>query len=210
MANIEPFENHPEQYEDWFSRNKHVYKSEIDAIRELMPVFDKGIEIGIGSGRFALPLGIGLGLEPSARMGGMAKKRGLKVVEGVGENIPFDKGSFDLVLMVTTLCFLDDAERCFNEIHRILEYGGIFINGFVDKDSDLGKVYQRNKKKSMFYNTATFYSVDDVKDLLIKTGFEGLEYTQTIFRPIDQITKPEIVKKGYGKGSFVVISARKQ
>lgn len=68
MPNIRPFEKYYQEYERWFEKNKYVYQSEIDAIKDLMPDFRKGIEIGVGSGRFAVPLGIDLGLEPSARM----------------------------------------------------------------------------------------------------------------------------------------------
>lgn len=209
MPNIGPFEKHSEQYEDWFDRNSFVYESEIEAIRELMPDFNKGIEIGIGSGRFAVPLGIKFGLEPSSKMSEIAKKRKIKVVDGVGERMPFSDASFDLVLMVTTLCFLDDAKKTFDEAYRILEKGGVFINGFVDKDSPVGKIYQKNKEKSMFYKTATFYSVDEVKRLLAEAGFKDLEYRQTVFKPLNEIKGREEIKKGFGEGSFVAISAKK-
>ena len=61
----------------------------------------------------------------------------------------------------------------------------------------------------MFYRTATFYSVDEVNRLLLETGFKELEYRQTIFKPLDKISEPEPVRNGYGKGSFVAISAKK-
>ncbi|GAH21196.1 unnamed protein product, partial [marine sediment metagenome] len=37
------------KYEDWFERNKFVYESEIQAIKELLPKVKKSIEIGVGS-----------------------------------------------------------------------------------------------------------------------------------------------------------------
>ena len=49
MANIEPFEKHAGEYEDWFERNKFAYESELRAVRTLLPASDNGIEIGIGS-----------------------------------------------------------------------------------------------------------------------------------------------------------------
>ena len=44
MPRIEPFEKYSEKYEDWFERNEFVYKSEIQAIKELLPKVKKGIE----------------------------------------------------------------------------------------------------------------------------------------------------------------------
>lgn len=49
----------------------------------------------MGSGRFAAPLGIRLGLDPSKKMGKFAKKRGKKVIKGVGESLPFHDSHFD-------------------------------------------------------------------------------------------------------------------
>lgn len=37
-------------------------------MQELLPMHGSGIEIGVGTGRFALPLGIKQGIEPSRSM----------------------------------------------------------------------------------------------------------------------------------------------
>ncbi len=43
--------------------------------------------------------------------GRIARKRGIKVVEGMTEDLPFEDESFNFVLMVTTICFLDIVEK---------------------------------------------------------------------------------------------------
>lgn len=209
MAKIKPFEKYSNKYEDWFTRNRYVYETEINIIKEALPEFSNAIEIGVGSGRFAKPLGITKGLEPSKKMAEIARGRGISVTEGIAEDIPFGDAGFDLALMVTTLCFLDDVEKAFSEVFRILEPGGYFINGFVDKNSRLGEIYQEIKHENVFYEEANFYSVDEVKEYLIKPGFTDFSFSQTIFKDIDDINEIEKVKKGYGPGSFVVISAKK-
>lgn len=209
MPKTEPFEKYTDQYENWFERNRYVYQSEINAIREILPDFENGIEIGIGSGRFAEPLGIKFGIEPSYEMRKIARSRGIKVVDGVAESIPFKDCSFDLALMVTTLCFLDDVRKAFIEIYRISKPGGYFINGFVDKNSKIGRIYQKNKQKSVFYRAAIFFNTEEVVELLKKTGFKDFEFRQTIFNNLDKITQVEKIKEGYGEGSFVVIRAKK-
>ena len=209
MPKTEPFEKYTDQYENWFEKNRYVYQSEINAIRVILPDFNNGIEIGVGSGRFAKPLNIKLGIEPTYEMRKIAQSRGIEVVDSVAENLPFKDCSFDLVLMVTTLCFLDNARKVFNEIYRILKSGGYFINGFVDKNSKVGRIYQKNKKKSVFYREAIFFTTEEVVKLLEKTGFKNFEFKQTVFSTLDKINQVEKIKEGYGEGSFVVIRAQK-
>ena len=104
MPRIEPFEKYSEKYEDWFERNKFAYKSEVQAIKELLPQGKKGIEIGVGSGRFAVPLGIKTGVDPSPRMRKIAQQKGIKVIDAVAEELPFKNSQFELALMVTSIC----------------------------------------------------------------------------------------------------------
>ncbi|RLG18640.1 SAM-dependent methyltransferase [Candidatus Micrarchaeota archaeon] len=209
MARIEPFEKYPSRYEDWFNRNKFVYETELQAIRKLLPKNGKGIEIGVGSGRFAAPLGVKLGVEPSRKMREFAQKRGIEVVDGVAEKLPFEGNIFDFVLMVTTICFVDDIDASFREAYRVLLPGGSLIIGFIDKNSNLGKIYQEHKAKSVFYKIATFYSITEVVSYLKKAGFKDFEFVQTIFHNLTEIKSIEPVKKGYGEGSFVVVKAIK-
>ena len=49
--------------------------------------------MGIKTGRFAVPLGIRWGMDPSIRMVKMAKARGLQVVASRAEALPFKDGS---------------------------------------------------------------------------------------------------------------------
>lgn len=209
MSKTEPFEKYTDQYENWFEKNRYVYKSEINAIREILPDFKDGIEIGVGSGRFAEPLGIKFGIEPSYKMRKIAQSRGIEAVDSAAENLPFKDCSFDLALMVTTLCFLDDERKAFVEIYRILKPGGYFINGFVDKNSKVGSVYQKNKQKSIFYREAIFFTTEEVVKILKEVGFKNFEFRQTVFNTLDRIKQVEKIKEGYGEGSFIVIKARK-
>jgi len=79
-----------------------------------------------------VPLGIKLGIEASSQMRKIANKRGVEVIDGVAEELPFIDEQFDFALMVTTICFLDDIETAFKEAYRILKPDGKFIIGFID------------------------------------------------------------------------------
>ena len=209
MAIIEPFERYYTEYENWFDRNKFAYQSELAAIEEFIPIHKRGIEIGVGTGRFAAPLGIEIGIDPSPRMREIAKSYGLEVCGAVAEALPFSDGSFDFALMVTTICFLDDVEAAFKEAYRIIKPSGSLIIGFIDRDSPLGKLYQQYKKESVFYNVATFYSVREIVSQLKRVGFKRFNFVQTIYHNLAEISDIEPIKAGYGEGSFVVVRAVK-
>ena len=208
MARIESFEKYSKEYDEWFMRNRDIYQAELDAIKSFIPKNKEGVEIGVGSGRFALPLGMTVGIEPSRKMAELSRKRGIQVYEAVAEQLPFNDKKFDFVLMVTTICFVDDLEKSFKEAYRVLKNDGFIIVGFVDKESELGKRYQLKRKKSKFYRDATFYSVKEVIDFLRKTNFENVIIKQTVFS--SQTDKIDSVEDDYSKGSFVIIKAIKQ
>ncbi|WP_445474485.1 class I SAM-dependent methyltransferase [Methanococcoides methylutens] len=198
MSNIVPFEKYTSRYEKWFEDNIQIYGSELEAVRSNMPPFSRGVEVGVGSGRFAAPLNIHLGLDPSSRMLDISRKRGIEVVRGVAEKLPFTNSSFDLVLMVTTICFLDDIASAFREVNRILMPGGSFVIGFIDKNSPIGRSYKGKKANNVFYSIATFYSVEEIVSLLNISGFDDLFFTQTIFSYLGDLKDIEPVLPGYG------------
>ena len=209
MPKTEPFDKHLDLYEEWFVVNRYVYKSELKAIRYLLPQEGEGLEIGVGSGIFAGPLGIKTGVDPSGKMLGKARERGIKTITGVAEKLPFADGSFDYALMVTTICFVDDVTRSLEEAARVLKKNGIFVLAFVDKDSPVGREYLRMKNKSLFYKEATFFSTEELMIALKKAGLTPGDTVQTIFGSLDQVRTVQDFKPGYGEGSFVVIRSVK-
>ncbi|ASJ16744.1 methyltransferase type 11 [Thermococcus chitonophagus] len=208
MAKIKPFEEHRDRYESWFERNKLAYLSELNAVKEVLPE-GECVEVGVGTGRFAAPLGIKVGVEPSKKMAEVAEKRGIKVIPGVAEDLPFEDSSLDCILMVTTICFVDDPEKTIREAYRVLKPGGYLIIGFVDKESPIGREYEEKKDKSLFYREARFFSTQELIRLLKKQRFVIDRIVQTLFHRLNEIKEVESVKDGYGEGSFVVIRARK-
>lgn len=209
MPKVEPFEKHRERYEGWFERHEYAYLSELEAVRRLLPKEGRGAEIGVGTGRFAAPLGIKLGVEPSKAMAEIARKRGIDVIEGVAENLPFPNESLDYLLMVTTICFVDDPDEALREAYRVLKPGGALVIGFVDRNSPIGRYYEEHKEESVFYRDARFFSTEELLELLKKASFREFEVVQTLFHRLDEIKEVEPVKPGYGEGSFVVIKAVK-
>ena len=208
MPKTAPFETHVHRYEAWFEKYPYVYAAELKAVRALIPPQGGfGVEVGVGTGRFAAPIGVHWGVEPSLPMAKIAMQHGIHVIAGVAEALPLDSERFDFVLMVTTVCFLDDMDRAFRECYRVLKKKGLLIVGFVDRTSPLGQIYLRYQNENVFYKNALFYSVDEIIEAMKQTGFRDLNFQQTIFRDLSDVTPAEPVKAGYGEGAFVVVGA---
>ncbi len=203
MRNL--FNKYYKEYDAWYERNRFAYLSEVAAIKKVLPKKGKGLEIGVGTGRFASRLGIRYGIDPSAKMLKIAKRRGIKTEVAYGENLPFGNNEFDYILIAITICFVNNPKKVIAESKRVLKKNGKIIIGIVDKNSFLGKYYR--KKKSKFYKAANFFSVERVVNLLKKYHFSNFSFRQTIFDFPDKIKKVETPRRGFGKGGFVVICA---
>ena len=166
------------------------------------------MEVGVGTGRFAVPLGVREGIEPSRAMGRLAAERGVKVLAGIAEALPCKDRSFDYLLMVVTVCFLDDVYLAFREAHRVLRPGGNILIGFVDRVSPLGRAYEKLREDNVFYREATFFSTDEVVFHLSEAGFGEFVFRQTVFGPPAEMREVDPGRPGYGEGSFVVVRGR--
>jgi SAM-dependent methyltransferase len=142
-------------------------------------------------------------------MAKVAMERGIEVRFGVGENLPCKDSSFDFILLVTTICFLDDVPAALREAYRVLTAGGYILVGFINRESTLGKVYEKRKQESEFYRDATFLSVNEVVHHLKQAGFCDFVFRQTIFQNPTEMKQPDPVRSGYSDGSFVVARAKK-
>ncbi|MFY9974645.1 MAG: class I SAM-dependent methyltransferase [Chromatiaceae bacterium] len=209
MPRVAPFDAHWSRYEAWFQRHEAAYLSELLALRAFVPWSGLGIEIGVGSGRFAAPLGIRVGVDPSPRMLALAAARGIEVVQGAAEKLPFAPASFDHALVVTTICFVDSPERMLAEASRVLKPGGSLVIGLIDRESPLGQDYLAHQAENVFYREATFYSAEDVERLLGQAGFTISAWGQTLSRPLVEIRDVEPLQPGRGRCAFVVVSGRK-
>ncbi len=205
-----PFNTHHERYEDWFTRHQDAYISELLAIRALLPLHGLGLEIGVGTGRFAAPLGVEVGIDPSPEMLAYSIKKGILCIRGIAETLPFKDAIFDYCLLVTTICFVDDPKGMLNEAHRVLKTGTPVVIGFIDRTSTLGQYYVDHQAENVFYRGATFYPAPEVEQLLSEAGFRDQTWGQTLSEPLSEMQEIEPLRDGLGDGAFVVVRAIKK
>lgn len=206
MLNNKAFIHNTDRYDEWFDKNINAYQSELKAIRKL-GINGKSIEIGAGTGKFAKPLGIKLGIEPTREMYLRAVDIGMDIAAGTAEELPLRSGHFDWVLMVTTICFVTDTGKSMAEMLRILKKGGKCAIALVDKDTELGRKYLAKKAESEFYKDAVFYSAGEVVSCMKKAGLSNIYAWQTLADPsLQDVEEP---KQGFGTGGFAVICGEK-
>lgn len=196
-----------EHYEAWFDKHSLPFSEELDVLRKLIPPTGEGFEIGIGTGRYAIPLGIKKGIEPVKGMRDIAATRGLEVEGAIPELLPFANERFDFALNVNLHC-LEDAPLVMREIYRVLKPAGAVIIGFIEQKSNESEACRNSSAKSFFMRCGSFCTADSVKKLLASEGFGHFILARSSFgssRSRDSSTRDQ----GYSEGSLTFIKGIK-
>jgi SAM-dependent methyltransferase len=203
-----------DKYDAWYDSEdgRPLYESELKCLRPMVESSPGPIlEIGVGTGRFAMHFPDVTGIDPSPNALRMAKTRGVKTVPGYGENLPFEDGSFGCILIIVTLCFVDRPLHVLREAKRVLKKDGSIIIGLVPGDSAWGAFYEEKKRAGHpFYSNARFYTLKDVEDMLQTTGLKIAKIGSTLLQKPDEPRRAEEPAECYVKGAgFLCIEAKK-
>ena len=213
LCHSSPFDSLAAMYDAWFEdAGKLIFAIEVKALKEVLtPLPKPGLEVGVGSGRFAQALGIETGIDPSVKLLEMAKRRGITVFRARGEEHFFNKENFGTVFLIVTLCFVDSPIAVLREAHRILKPRGKIVLGLVLRESPWGKFYQIKKLKGhRFYKHANFYSYREVERWLIDSGFTMEKVVSTLFQKPGEVREAEAPKNGFAiNAGFTIIVAGK-
>jgi len=171
MAGHPVFDQCAGDYDRWFETHARDYAAQCALLRGIVPRNGMGLEVGVGSGRFASPLGISQGLDPSPTLLAMARQRGVETVLGIGECLPYRSGTFDYVLMMTVICYLEDSGRSFREVFRVIRQKGIIVVAFLEKGGEIAEREMMREPKGRFLRHALFRTAGDVMTALTEAGF---------------------------------------
>jgi SAM-dependent methyltransferase len=169
------FEDFAADYDRWFDDHAEVYHAQLRLLGRVVPSQGHGLEVGVGSGRFAVPLGICYGIDPSPPFAVITKSRGVEVAIGLGEHLPYRSGSFDFAMMMTVICFLDDIAGVLREVFRVLVTDGIIVLGFIERDGEIFCHYCAEPEKGRFLRHARFYLPEEIIQKLHDAGFSRVE-----------------------------------
>ena len=101
-------------------------------LQKIKAPLKKILDLGSGTGattKFLENFGIVTGLEKNLYAISLARKRGLKIIQGEAANLPFKKNSFDLVTVFDVLYHknIKDINVVLKEIYRVLKPGGYLL-----------------------------------------------------------------------------------
>ncbi len=210
MSTAPVFDRLAHRYDSWYERNRVIAELEVRVVASILPK-GFGVEVGVGSGYFASKLGVPLGVDPSIHMLRIALARGIEAVQGVGEALPIRTASLDYILIIVTLCFVDNPLQVLKEAARTLKPGGSLITCIVPADSPWGKHYiEMGRKGHPFYSIARFYTVDQVEEMARKAGLKPIETVGILSTPPGKPPNPkEKPTRGARNLGFICIKAIK-
>ena len=205
-ALVEHFQRTAASYDAWYDTHPALYRTELAALRRAVPRRGRGLEIGVGTGRFASALSVRYGLDPSPGMLGLARSRGIRAVQGFGEALPFKPASFDFILIAFVIEFVDDVRGFLGEAAKVLRPSGTLVIGVIDRDSAWGRYFHSSSRARRFFHPP---SPPELVGILESVGLKFRASWQTLFGPPPDLRREERPRPGFGQGGFVVFKARK-
>jgi ubiquinone/menaquinone biosynthesis C-methylase UbiE len=207
--NVDVFDKDWKKYDSWYDDNHAVFQSELRAISKVIPA-GYGLEIGAGTGRFSSFFQLPVGIDPAFSALRLCKERNISAAQAVGEELPFKDRSFHFVLIVATLCFVDDPMLVLAETHRVLKEEGTLICAILNRSSPWGRSLQHRASQSLFIRTARFYESREILHFLRHSNFRVVSAIQTLFLTPEEVEESEEPQQGNDRGGFVVFEAIKE
>jgi len=207
LSTASVFDEYYEKYDSWYTKNIIIALNELEAVESLLNYSYKPcLEVGVGSGWFAKKVECMFGVDPSYNMLIKARKRGIEVIQGIGESLPFRSNVFRTVLIVVTLCFVDNPTLVLKEASRIVSDNGNIIICIVPKDSPWGMYYTELAKQGhIFYSVARFYTGQELINIASNLGLRLEDCVGTLtFHPREHPLR-EKPKLCSGKEGFVCL-----
>ena len=169
-----------EQYDAWYDTKLGSFVDETEtacAFRLLQPSSEDSIlDLGCGTGNFSLKLareGADVtGIDISDAMLDVANEKStcedltIDFRNMDAHNLKFNDHSFDAVLSMATLEFVEDPQEVFDEMIRVTKPGGRIVIGVIHEDSPWGELYaQQAEQGDPVFSGANLKTRDDLRQL---------------------------------------------
>lgn len=208
------FDISTEKYDAWYDSEdgRPLYESELLCLKPFIENAPYPIlEIGVVTGRFAECFPEVIGIDPAFNALKYAQKRGVDVVQAIGEHLPFKNETFASVMLIVTLCFVRSPMDVLMEGKRVLKGNGHIVIGLVPKNSPWGAFYEERKRQGHpFYRSARFYSFKDIEEMLQNCALKISRVRSTLFQRPEEPRKIENPIEEYIKeAGFLCIEVKK-
>ncbi len=228
------FDQYAAKYDAWFMENRNVLYSEVNLVASVLAGAGRILSVGCGSGLFEAILrqerGISIrdGIEPSAAMAEIARKRGLNVAVATAEDADFGTGAYDTIMFNGTPSYIAGLAGVVRKVYTALPPGGRVIMIDVPKESSYGLlynlakalgtwnhellqgVYPPNPYPMEFVEVANWRTTAEKVEMLQQAGFVNLSFAQTLTRhPLMSDNGVEEPSEGCDRGDYVAITAFK-
>lgn len=183
------FDSLASSYDSWFDTpvGRKVKALELNLLVKLVNPEPglKMLEVGIGTGLFAMEFRKFdmevLGIDPSEKMLEIAQSRGFNVKVGVGENIPYEDDTFDVVLAMTSMEASKEPSRFLSEMKRVAKPSGKVVVAVLNLLSFYGLSRRiRGLFKNSVFNELHFYTYWEFKKLL-QRHLEEVHVSSSVF-----------------------------
>ena len=148
------FDRAADYYDDTRGFPNEQIKNVVEFIRQQtqLKTTDKLLEIGIGTGRIALPIaphvheihGVDISVQMMARLQQKQTTEAVFLTRANAEKLPFPDNSFDAIIIVHVLHLVPDAPAILRELQRVLKPKATLILGESKRDglSDMVAAWQ--------------------------------------------------------------------
>lgn len=218
------------QYDNFnedYSENRDVHDHICDQDFYQMLNFEvnnkKTLDIGCGNGDDVEKLEkLGAdahGIEPSIEFVNSAQKKGLKVKQGIGEELPYENNSFDIVFSKYAIQTSTKAKECMLEAARVLKSDGMLhvlikhpMRQFLEKKKYMKKpvnYFKQEITESIIYDglitlNEPTHKMEDYLNKEFFAEFELIDYRENFDFPASEQIDGDIYP------AYFILTARKK
>ncbi|MFW5832155.1 MAG: class I SAM-dependent methyltransferase [Prolixibacteraceae bacterium] len=178
FKNPETAKDYDSYYNSEFGKKvDEIEKKVLSSVMKNMPRMHL-LELGCGTGhwtKFFLQQGFQVtATDISEAMLNLAKEKELNAVfkKADAENLPFENNTFEAVAAVTMIEFVENQEKVFDEMYRVLQPGGRLVLGCLNAASVLAE----NSAQDPVFKEAQFLAPEQLREKLNRFGNPRFEY----------------------------------
>ena len=214
------FDGYADKYDEWFMKNENLFTSELRLFKKVLgDISGKTLlSVGCGSGLFESYIENSNieGIEPSADMAEIARKRGINVIKiGLIEDVELTDDKYDIIYFNGSSSYMEDLSPVYGKCLKALKENGKLILLDVPKESAFGFMYLLGKSLNTYDHeflegampelpyplalatSGVWHTTEEKINVLKNLGVNKFSYYQTLIKnPLYTNEEAEEVSEG--------------